>query len=180
MSKIQKAVSARLKLLGIDFTQITSIGEALDASLRAINQLMSELAKKETQIADLEDTVDTLKRTVAEQSAKIEALELKVAKQKKLISEMRGKLKENDERIAALESDNAALRDSNQSLKDELDAARTENAKFKKKINAVECSGGSLPLSTLHGICHCFQIPNIPRYAESDYASLLGIYGVVF
>merc|ERR1711933_707515 len=45
MAKIQKAVSARLKLLGIDFENITSIGEALDASLRAINSLVAQLSE---------------------------------------------------------------------------------------------------------------------------------------
>lgn len=43
MAKIQRAVSARLKLLGIDFDQITSIGEALDASLKAINSLIAQV-----------------------------------------------------------------------------------------------------------------------------------------
>lgn len=120
MAKIQKAVSARLKLLGIDFSKITSIGEALDASLRAINQLMAELAKKEALIAKLEDTIDSLKQTISDQNAKIEALENKVSKQKQLISEMKAKLEDNAQRIAALETENAELRDSNKSQSDRI------------------------------------------------------------
>merc|ERR1712187_991379 len=65
MAKIQKAVSARLKLLGIDFENITSIGEALDASLRAINSLVAQLQEKEALIVKLEGEIDSLKKTVA-------------------------------------------------------------------------------------------------------------------
>merc|ERR1712154_289320 len=67
MAKIQKAVSARLKLLGIDFENITSIGEALDASLKAINSLVAQLQEKDALIVKLEGEIDSLKKTVAAQ-----------------------------------------------------------------------------------------------------------------
>merc|ERR1712173_548248 len=89
MAKIQKAVSARLKLLGIDFENITSIGEALDASLKAINSLVAQLQEKEALIVKLEGEIDSLKKTVAAQKDKIDSLEKKIAKQKGIIDELK-------------------------------------------------------------------------------------------
>mmetsp|Transcript_9886 Transcript_9886/g.15837 ORF Transcript_9886/g.15837 Transcript_9886/m.15837 type:complete len:932 (-) Transcript_9886:265-3060(-) len=132
MAKIQKAVSARLKLLGIDFENITSIGEALDASLRAINSLVAQLQEKEDLIVKLEGQIESLKKTIEEQQNKIESLEAKVASQKKIISELKQKLKEKDERIESLERKNKELREKNLRLEDELKNTKAEFEKFKQ------------------------------------------------
>merc|ERR1712228_341839 len=46
LDKLQKALEARLKMLGIDFSNINDLSEALEAAFAAIQKLAAELAKK--------------------------------------------------------------------------------------------------------------------------------------
>merc|ERR1712130_910783 len=46
LDRLQKALEARLKMLGIDFSNINDLSEALEAAFAAIQKLAAELAKK--------------------------------------------------------------------------------------------------------------------------------------
>eukprot|EP01083_Nonionella_stella_P145839 457839_1 len=131
MAKIQKAVSARLKLLGIDFDSITSVGEALDASLRAINSLVAQLQEKDDLINKLEKNISSLKKTIESQKDKIGYLEKKLAQNKKIVDELKAKLKEKDDIIGLLEKENAELKEKNKKLEEDLAAVNAEFAQFK-------------------------------------------------
>lgn len=133
MTKIQKAVSARLKLLGIDFENITSIGEALDASLKAINSLVAELKKKEEIIAKMEKDIAKFKRTIDNQKKKIENLEETVKKQKETINDQTKKIKEQNSKIEDLETKNKKLEDENDELRKKLAQITDDFEKFKKE-----------------------------------------------
>eukprot|EP00485_Elphidium_margaritaceum_P000115 CAMPEP_0202693910 /NCGR_PEP_ID=MMETSP1385-20130828/7911_1 /ASSEMBLY_ACC=CAM_ASM_000861 /TAXON_ID=933848 /ORGANISM="Elphidium margaritaceum" /LENGTH=952 /DNA_ID=CAMNT_0049349665 /DNA_START=33 /DNA_END=2891 /DNA_ORIENTATION=- len=133
MAKIQKAVSARLKMLGIDFDNITNIGEALDASLKAINSLVAQLSEKDDVIAKMEAEVARLKNSLEDKRKRIESLENKVSAQKTLIVELKDKLKEKDAIIESLRKENDELKAKNKKLEDDLAALQAEFEKFKKE-----------------------------------------------
>jgi WD40 repeat protein/uncharacterized coiled-coil protein SlyX len=132
MAKIQRAVSARLRLLGIDFENITSIGEALDASLRAINSLLAALEEKEELISQMQAEMANLKKTIESQKAKVARLEATVAEQKDTMTNQTDTIAEQKQIIEDLMRRNQLLTDENTDLKAQLKKVREEFAQFQK------------------------------------------------
>eukprot|EP01084_Bolivina_argentea_P204811 349822_1 len=55
LDKLQKAIAARLKRLGVDFSEISDISTALDTSFNVIQELAKELQQKEEQLKAVND-----------------------------------------------------------------------------------------------------------------------------
>mmetsp|Transcript_78946 Transcript_78946/g.96515 ORF Transcript_78946/g.96515 Transcript_78946/m.96515 type:complete len:864 (-) Transcript_78946:84-2675(-) len=136
MQKIQSAVTARMKMLGIDFSNINSIGEALDASLKAINKLVAELEAKDKIIDKLTKENAQLKATIEEQKNELANLRNELAKKNKIIDKQSAQISEQNSQIAKLTDDNARLNDENSRLKNELEALKNEYDQYKKKAEA--------------------------------------------
>merc|ERR1712130_432647 len=58
LDKLQKALEARLKMLGIDFSNINDLSEALEAAFAAIQKLAAELAKKEEELSAMSSKME--------------------------------------------------------------------------------------------------------------------------
>eukprot|EP01084_Bolivina_argentea_P204810 349821_1 len=55
LDKLQKAIAARLKRLGVDFSKISDVSTALDTSFNVIKKLAKELQQKEEQLKAVND-----------------------------------------------------------------------------------------------------------------------------
>merc|ERR1712087_409980 len=62
LDKLQKALEARLKMLGIDFSNINDLSEALEAAFAAIQKLAAELAKKEEELSAMSSKMSAMQK----------------------------------------------------------------------------------------------------------------------
>merc|ERR1712045_136674 len=74
LERLQKAIEARLKMLGIDFSNINDLSEALEAAFAAIQKLAAELAKKDEELEAMQSKWDESKKEHEESLKEIDKL----------------------------------------------------------------------------------------------------------
>ena len=131
LQKTQRAIAARMQLLGIDFDKCESISEALDAALSAINKLIAQLEEKEALIKKMEEENAFLKNKVSEYEAKLEKLKKKLNSQEETIAEQKETIETQASKIESLEAENAQYKADNERLTNELNTLKDEFNKNK-------------------------------------------------
>ncbi|ETO26316.1 viral A-type inclusion protein [Reticulomyxa filosa] len=114
--KVQKMVSARLKLLGIDLSNTDNMAEALDAALQAIQKLTIQLSEKEEILNELTKERDGLKASSEQQVLELrklhesmEPLKDENVALKKQVKETNGNVKDLSGRLETLSDEKTQL-----------------------------------------------------------------------
>jgi len=102
IDKIQMALEARLKLLGIDFSQCSNLSEALEAAFRAIQALSKELAEKDAEIEKWKTENSKSQQAQKESADRVNNLETELKKQRKVIDDQRKNAYSKERQISSL------------------------------------------------------------------------------
>jgi len=131
LDRLQKALEARLKMLGIDFSNINDLSEALEAAFAAIQKLAAELAKKEEELSAMSNKMEAAQREQEEAMKEVDKLTRKMAKSKNATQDLKKQIEDRDRRLSIVakekgstESRETALQQSLEKLRNELEALR--------------------------------------------------------
>jgi len=102
LTKFQMALEARLKLLGIDFSQCSNLSEALEAAFRAIQALSKELADKELEIEKWKAENNKLQQSQGDLQDRVNNMETELKKQRKIIDDQRKNAYNKERQISTL------------------------------------------------------------------------------
>merc|ERR1712087_411675 len=78
LDRLQKAIEARLKMLGIDFSNINDLSEALEAAFAAIQKLAAELAKKDEELEAMQSKLSKAKKEQEQTLKEVDKLNRKM------------------------------------------------------------------------------------------------------
>jgi len=126
LERLQKAIEARLKMLGIDFSNINDLGEALEAAFSAIQKLAAELAKKEEELQAMSDKFNRAKEQHEDALKEVDKLNRKVEKGKNANDDLKKRLQDKDRALSEVEKQTDSMGDREKKQKVELDKLRKE------------------------------------------------------
>eukprot|EP01083_Nonionella_stella_P167752 564640_1 len=135
LDRLQKAIEARLKLLGIDFSNINDLGEALEAAFAAIQKLAAELAKKEDELAAMQDKLDRAKKAQEDSAKEVDKLNRRVAKAKNANDDLKKQMADKDKRLDAMGKQKDSMSDKEKQKQNEMDKLRKELDALRKQKN---------------------------------------------
>eukprot|EP01083_Nonionella_stella_P016535 46159_1 len=100
LERIQKAMEARLKLLGVDFSKVEDITSALDMAFSAIQKLAKELQTKEEAFEDVKVKMNKAVKESTEYRKNTSKLDATIQKQKRVIQDLKKQLGDKDKRLS--------------------------------------------------------------------------------
>jgi len=135
LERLQKAIAARLKILGVDFSKVDDITSALDMAFNVIQKLAAELQKKEEGFEDMKEKMGKATKEAASLRKGADKLNATIEKQKGVMQDLRKQLNDRDRRLSIVAHEKndteSMLQKQLEDLKNEAEALR----KDKEELN---------------------------------------------
>jgi len=135
LDRLQKAIEARLKMLGIDFSNINDLAEALEAAFAAIQKLAAELEKKEAELASMTEKWNRSKQAEEDAGKEIDKLNRKIAKAKNANDDLKKQISDKDRRLSMVAKQKDSMGDKEKQQMQELEKLRKELDALRKAKN---------------------------------------------
>mmetsp|Transcript_54623 Transcript_54623/g.87313 ORF Transcript_54623/g.87313 Transcript_54623/m.87313 type:complete len:513 (-) Transcript_54623:257-1795(-) len=133
LERLQKAIAARLKILGVDFSKVDDITSALDMAFNVIQKLAKELQEKEDAFEEMKEKHDAAIQEAADARKMKDKLDATIEKQRGVLQDLRKQIGDRDRRlsIAAHEQNDkeSVLRKQLEEMQAEADGLRQEKEK---------------------------------------------------
>eukprot|EP01084_Bolivina_argentea_P061358 112125_1 len=100
LERLQKAIAARLKILGVDFSKVDDITSALDMAFNVIQKLAKELQKKEEAFEDIKSKSDKAIKEASVLRRNKDKLDATIEKQRGVMSDLRKQIADRDRRLS--------------------------------------------------------------------------------
>merc|ERR1712154_41388 len=100
LEKLQKAISARLKILGVDFSGVDDITAALDMAFKVIQKLAAELQKKEEGFEEMKEKMEKAVLDANVCRKNVDKLDATIEKQRGVVSDLKQQLNDKKRRLS--------------------------------------------------------------------------------
>merc|ERR1712013_153326 len=100
LERMQKAIAARLKILGVDFSKVSDITSALDMAFNVIQKLAKQLQEKEEAMESSSLKMNSAISDAKESRHRAEALSADKDKLKQSVADLKRQIKDRDRRLS--------------------------------------------------------------------------------
>eukprot|EP00485_Elphidium_margaritaceum_P000217 CAMPEP_0202696094 /NCGR_PEP_ID=MMETSP1385-20130828/9451_1 /ASSEMBLY_ACC=CAM_ASM_000861 /TAXON_ID=933848 /ORGANISM="Elphidium margaritaceum" /LENGTH=536 /DNA_ID=CAMNT_0049352205 /DNA_START=37 /DNA_END=1647 /DNA_ORIENTATION=+ len=134
LERLQKAIAARLKILGVDFSQVEDITGALDMAFNVIQKLAKELQEKEDGFEDMKTRMTAATKESTELRKDKDTLTATLDKHRSALQDFKKQIADRERRLSVATHEKndtqSMLTKQVQDLKDETESLRAEKEKI--------------------------------------------------